>query len=278
MTTTEHPAQVDTPALSDSDWAQYAHALEQELHLLTYAISHDLRAPLRHIDGYTRRLQEQLQGSDHSESLKLADRLQTANNRLQRYVNSLLEYRHIGTVALRIQDIETQACLEGMLSCFGRYPSGKVWQATLAGTLPRIGSDEALFSQLCYQLIDNAYHYSAWAETPRLEIVGEVSGDRLLLSFADNGVGFDPERSQQLFQLFRSVHTAREVPYHGVGAGLALARRIAERLGATLSAASEPGRSAIFRVELPLQLELQAALPGRHHTAAQRQNGNWQQH
>ncbi|HKQ62235.1 MAG TPA: PAS domain S-box protein [Candidatus Polarisedimenticolaceae bacterium] len=233
--------------------AQRTAALEAanaELESFSYSVSHDLRAPLRAIDGFSRILL-----SDHAEALPgeaqdyLRD-VRSATQRMGELVDDLLAFSRLGRQALRGQLLEPEAlvrqCWEELRpQCAGRSVELEV------GELPACIADGSLLKQVWTNLLSNAVKYSAKRGDARIE-VGSAAGatpEECVYFVRDNGVGFDMRYAHKLFGVFQRLHRAEE--YEGTGVGLAVVQRVVQRHGGRAWAESAPDRGATFYFSLP---------------------------
>jgi light-regulated signal transduction histidine kinase (bacteriophytochrome) len=229
---------------------------EQEA--LARAVSHDLRAPLRAIDGYTRMVLEEegrlLTGEGRR---KLGASLEAAAQ-LSAQIDAVVEYLRTTVEASRFESVDMNAIAEealGRLRADGRLAGMEVEVAALP---PAFGDRDALRA-LWWHLLDNAAKFSAKVASPRIRVTFEQAEGGTVYAVADNGAGFDPRHAGKLFGLFKRLHYADE--FAGIGAGLALCRRIVELHGGRIGADAEPGKGATVHFNLPAK-EKQGATGG----------------
>ncbi|HYB98588.1 MAG TPA: ATP-binding protein [Candidatus Limnocylindrales bacterium] len=223
-------------------------AIARDLESFTYSVSHDLRAPLRSISGFTRLLLD-----EHAAALDDEGRqyLQAVNDRavtMDRLIDDLLAFARLGRQSLNKQPVETLALAREALkiACAG-LPESEV--VITLGDLPPCTADPALLRQVFVNLLSNAVKYSR-ARRPAAIEVGAAARDGAVVYFIrDNGIGFEMEYAQKIFGVFQRLHGASE--YEGTGVGLAIVRRIIERHGGKIWAESEPGAGATFYWKLP---------------------------
>jgi light-regulated signal transduction histidine kinase (bacteriophytochrome) len=220
----------------------------KELEAFSYSISHDLRAPFRHIVGYAELLREHqgatLTGSGARYLQTIIDSALSAGQ----LVDDLLHFSRLGRAQIvpawvnmaKLVD-ETRRSLE--IEQAGRAIDWRV------GELPQAWGDQALLRQVVLNLLSNAIKYSKGQTPAVIEISGEMLEGASRYTVGDNGAGFDMAYAGKLFGVFQRLHRAEE--YEGTGIGLALARRIVERHGGTISAQGEVGHGARFSFVLP---------------------------
>lgn len=216
-------------------------AANRELETFSYSVSHDLRAPLRAINGFTRILEEHAGDRLDTEGRRLLGRIASGALRMNILIDSLLEFARAGRAELRrsladTAEIAASAVAEVRLA----YPEAEV----SIGDLPSMRADADLLREVMVNLVDNAFKYSSKSSNPKVEIghLPDAQGGTIFVR--DNGAGFDPARTQDLYEPFRRLHSDAEFP--GTGIGLALCKRIIERHSGRLWAQSSPGKGATF--------------------------------
>jgi PAS domain S-box-containing protein len=226
-------------------------AKTKELESFAYSISHDLRAPLRAIDGFSRMIEE-----DHAEPLDVEGRrlltvVRENARRMGRLIDDLLAFSRAGRHELVKRRVDVghvvRSVLEEVLP-----ESERVRTEVRLGTLPPVQGDPSLLRQVFVNLLSNAVKFTATRPRPQIEITGRREQGRVVYDVSDNGVGFDMRYAGRLFGVFQRLH-GRE--FEGTGVGLALAERIVARHGGTIRAFSEPDRGARFTVSLPEEEE-----------------------
>jgi len=234
--------------------ARLQQALEHarlELEDFTYSVSHDLRASLRHVSAYLRIIDE-----DAGDLLDATNRghLHTAGDaarHMGRLIDGLMELSRLGRVALHPMAVPLGEVVAEARQLLAPELAQRSVQWHIAPDLPAVWGDAALLRQMLGQLLSNAIQFSPPA-TPAVVEIGWQAGDagQVVLWVRDQGVGFAPEQSAKLFRAFSRLHRATEFP--GIGMGLALARKIVERHGGSISVTAEPGAGCCVRLSLPL--------------------------
>ncbi|MGY0503953.1 ATP-binding protein [Luteimonas sp. e5] len=231
--------------------------VNRELEAFSYSVSHDLRAPLRHIAGFTEKLQDRL-GEDADERTRhYLDTIDASAKRMAALIDDLLVYSRLGRSALRLQPVdmqslvaETRALLDS--NAEAETPGRRIeWRIA---PLPIVVADENMMRQVWLNLLGNAVKYS----TPREHTLIEVDHQRLddgrhEFRIRDNGVGFDMAYAGKLFGVFQRMHKASE--FSGTGIGLASVQRVLLRHGGQISAESAPDQGSTFRFTLPAMLD-----------------------
>lgn len=212
---------------------------------LTQGLSHDLRAPLRAIDGFAGLLAQQ-PGLD-DEGRAQVQRIREAGARMGRLLDALQELVAASHARLRPQPVDLSMLADWAGAERQDAEPQRRGEIRVQPGLFMVG-DEHYLKRLMALLLDNAWKFSARGETVRVEVDGERDGDLLRLRMRDHGIGFDPRYADKLFQPFQRLHGAEEGA--GSGLGLAIAQTIAERHGGRIRAESQPGAGSVFHVEL----------------------------
>jgi signal transduction histidine kinase len=225
-------------------------AKNRELETFTYSVSHDLKAPLRGIDGYSRLLQE-----DHGDRLDEDGRrflasVRHATQQMGQLIDDLLAYSQLERRALTFAPLRPRAVFDALPIAYEDEIQAR--GAVLSVDLPDVAvrADANGLSQVLRNLIDNALKFTRGVNPPRIEVGGRVADGKYLLWVRDNGIGFDMKFVDRIFDIFQRLHRAEDYP--GTGIGLAIVRKALERMDGRVWAESRPGCGATFFVELPL--------------------------
>lgn len=223
-------------------------ASNKELESFSYSVSHDLRAPLRHIAGYTELLSE-LEGGRLSErGTRFLDNIADAASFAGTLVDNLLSFSQMGRSALRLSDVDLGALVASIREELAPDCEGREIEWRLL-PMPIIVADAAFLHMALRNLIDNAVKYSHTRERAVIEIGAEQHSGEVTVYVRDNGVGFDMQYADKLFGVFQRLHRMEE--FEGTGIGLASVRRIIERHDGRVWAESEPEQGATFYFTLP---------------------------
>ncbi|MGV8941090.1 MAG: sensor histidine kinase [Lysobacter sp.] len=221
----------------------------QELESFTYSVSHDLRAPLRHINGYARMLEED--GGDRldGELRRYLDEIGASARRMGRLIDDLLAFSRLGRQTVSRREVDMADLVGDALR--GIAADQPVAAMVSVGPLPVGHADPSLLKQVWINLLANALKYSGnLGADARIEVSGESDGTVTRYSVRDNGVGFDMRYVSKLFQVFQRLHLQDD--FEGTGVGLAIVQRIVSRHGGKVWAQGEPGKGATFTFELPV--------------------------
>ncbi|MDE1149766.1 MAG: ATP-binding protein [Azospirillaceae bacterium] len=219
----------------------------KELEAFSYSISHDLRAPFRHIAGYAELLGEE-EPDLKALSRHYLDGITAAALSAGQLVDDLLHFSQLGRTSLKMSRVDmTKIMVEIRRSLeTDERQKGVEWDI---GSLPPAWGDPTLVRQALFNLVENAVKYSRDSTPPRIRVWGQERSADVIYSVEDNGVGFDMNYANKLFQVFQRLH--RQEDYEGTGIGLALTKRIIDRHGGTLEAKGAVGQGATFSFTLP---------------------------
>lgn len=226
-------------------------AANKELESFSYSVSHDLRAPLRAIDGFSRILEEDYGEGLDDEARRLLRVVSDNAKRMGMLIDDLLAFSRLGRKELGWERLD-MAALAREASAEAIAPYGERTRLEI-GPLPAAWGDRALLRQVWANLLSNAAKYGARAPHPRIEVSGRTGNGEIVYTVRDNGVGFDMRHADKLFGVFQRLHAADEYP--GTGVGLAIVQRVVARHGGRVGASGEIGRGAEFWFTLPVKEE-----------------------
>ena len=220
-----------------------------ELESFSYSVSHDLRAPLRHITGFVSMLQAQSGARLDAEGRELLQSIANAADRMTKLIESLLTLSRTGRADLHRQRVPLDPLARSVQAELrGETRDRRIdWQIE---RLPEVEGDPDLLRQVLVNLMSNAVKYTRPRPVARIEIGSRQAPGEVILHVRDNGVGFDPRYLDKLFGVFQRLHRATE--FEGSGIGLATVRLIVQRHGGRVWAEGEPGKGATFHLALPV--------------------------
>lgn len=218
-----------------------------ELQQFAYVASHDLQTPLRSIAGFAQILRDSYGPSLDAEGQEYLDRIARGAQTMGQLIQGLLKYSRVESSAMPLTNTDLRA------------PAEEAWHRledaalTVGATIeidemPTVAVDQVQMSQCFQNLLENALKYRG-AEPPRILISSQVVGSDWVITVADNGIGIAEPHLQEIFEIFRRLHTAEEYP--GTGIGLGVCRRIIERHGGRIWVESQPGEGSAFKFALP---------------------------
>lgn len=235
-----------------SDLKAYTTRLEQsnrDLQEFAYVASHDLQEPLRKVLAFGDRLANKYGDVLDETGLDYLKRMQGASQRMQTLLNDLLSFSRVSTRAQPFTEVDLNTLAGEVLSDLENQIERSQGRVEI-GELPTIEADPTQMHQLLQNLIGNALKYHKDNISPTVQVLAQIKGGECQISVKDNGIGFDIQYLDRIFKPFQRLHNREE--YEGSGMGLAICRRIVERHGGKITAASTPGEGSTFIVTLPI--------------------------
>jgi signal transduction histidine kinase len=219
-------------------------AANKELDSFAYSVSHDLRAPLRAVDGFALMLEEDYARQLDDEGRRLIGVVRSSAQRMSHLIDDLLEFSRLGRKELARERIDmTQVAREVAAEIAPGSAAIEIAQ------LPAASGDRSLLRQVWVNLIGNAVKYSSKTQNSRVEVGARTEGPMTVYWVRDNGAGFDMKFAAKLFGVFQRLHRSEEFP--GTGVGLAIVQRVVTRHGGRIWAEAEPNKGACFYFTLP---------------------------
>ncbi len=225
-------------------------AANKDLDVFSHMVSHDLRAPLRHIASFVSLLQEQLGDSADALTLQYMGSIAKASKRMSLMIEGLLEYARLGRVTLASQPVPLGPLLQGVITHLQQENRDRAIDWEIDENLPVVQGDAMLLAQACGNLLSNSVKYTRPRDIAKITVGWKVNpmGGRTFY-VRDNGVGFDLEKAHNLFVMFQRQHHSMD--FEGTGTGLALAQRIIERHGGKIWAETGLDQGCTFYFTLP---------------------------
>lgn len=218
-------------------------AANKELEAFSYSVSHDLRAPLRSIDGFSLALLEDCSEKLNAEGKKHLQRIRAATQRMGALIDDLLNLSRVTRAAIFLEKIDLSAMAAEIFDGMAKLPSGLQAEIHVEEGLEAL-ADAHLLRIVLENLIGNALKFSSKRPLARIELGRTASNGNSAFYIRDNGAGFDPQYADRLFGAFQRLHAASEFP--GTGVGLATVQRIINRHGGRIWAESSAGKGATF--------------------------------
>ncbi len=221
----------------------------RELEAFSYSVSHDLKAPLRSLQGFSRALLEQYDGKFDEDADRWLHFIEDNANRMGGLIDDILGFSKVSRTELKMSLTNMRALAQEVFNeLLIHYPGKKVLFDL--GDLPDISADSIMLKQVWQNLISNALKYSSKQETIRIHITWKKEKKHIVYSVNDNGVGFDPKYSDKLFKVFQRLHSNEE--FEGTGVGLAIVNRIIQKHNGWIKASSKLGQGSKFTFALPI--------------------------
>ena len=227
-------------------------AANKELEAFAYSVSHDLRAPLRHVGGFSALLSSRAGDDLDAKSRHYLERISTSIAEMGKLIDDLLQFSRTGRAELKMERVDMDALVAEVLGPLRDETRDRdlEWRVS---PLPAVIGDQALLRQVWANLLGNAVKYTRGRSPARVEVGAEASDHSDVYFVRDNGVGFDMDYAHKLFGVFQRLHSSEE--FEGTGIGLANVQRIVSRLGGRVWAEGEMDDGATFFFSLPRRKE-----------------------
>jgi signal transduction histidine kinase len=219
-----------------------------ELEAFSYTVSHDLRAPLRTIQGYAEALRNDYGPSLDDEGRRFVSKISVAAERLDLMVQDVLAYSRVAKGQIQLQEVNISDLIQDVVESYPQLrEAGAI---TMREPFPKLWAHPAYLTQCISNLLGNAVKFVEPGQTPRVTIWAEDEprGKHARVWFEDNGIGIAPEHFKQIFEIFGRVHPTQK--YDGTGIGLAIVRKAVERMGGSVGLTSELGKGTRFWLSL----------------------------
>lgn len=227
-------------------------AANKELESFAYSVSHDLRAPLRHIDGFTNLLKSSLADKLNEDSLKYFHKIEDAGLRMSNMIDSLLKFSRLGRQSLQLTHVHLNVLFEQIIKNIEPDLQGRSVKFEISD-FPNIIADKQLLELAFINLISNAIKFTAKKEEAKIEIGKfEAGSDEIGIFIKDNGAGFDMAYADKLFGVFQRLHTQND--FAGTGIGLASVLQIVKKHNGNIWAEGKENEGATFFVKLKTNL------------------------
>jgi len=227
-------------------------AANKELEAFSYSVSHDLRTPLRAIDGFSRMLLEDYGSELDDEGKRLLNVVRDNTGRMSRLIDDILHFSRTGRAGMSFSEIDMEGMARAVIDELKPLVAGRKLHISL-GQLPGAQGDRAMLHQVFENLLSNAIKFTGRNEDAHIDIGGRIESGRAVYYVKDDGAGFDMQYADKLFGVFQRLHSVEE--FKGTGIGLAIAKRIIVRHGGTIWAESEVGKGATFYFSIPVNPE-----------------------
>jgi signal transduction histidine kinase len=224
-------------------------AKSQELETFAYSVAHDLKAPLRGIDGYSRLLLEDYAKSLDDQGRTFLQTIQDSTDEMSRLIDDLLVYSRLERRELKTDRIELTPMVRALVEEKKREGADHEVDFVVDVNGATVLADSSGLTQSLRNYLDNAIKFTRKVSAPRIEVGSRESPRSCLLWVRDNGIGFDMKYHDRIFDIFQRLNVAEDYP--GTGIGLAIVRKAMERMGGRAWAESEPGHGATFYLEIP---------------------------
>jgi two-component system, sensor histidine kinase and response regulator len=225
-------------------------AAYHDLESFSYSISHDLRAPLRSMDGFASILESEFAAQLGDEGRRILGIIRAGSQKMDELIVSLLEFSRAGRSELQFDRVDMTLLADAAASEVRALYTGPEPQIDI-GELPPVDADPVVIRQVWSNLIGNALKYSAKRATPKVSVSGRIENGEAVYQVEDNGAGFDMRYADKLFGVFQRLHRSED--FSGTGVGLAIVHRIIARHGGRIWAKGSPDAGACFQFALPVR-------------------------
>jgi PAS domain S-box-containing protein len=220
-----------------------------DLEAFSYSIAHDMRAPLRAMQGFATILSEDSKqlGVEARECIR---RIISAADRMDKLIQDVLDYSRVVRADLPLKAVDVERLLRGIVESYPQFqlPHGEI---VIEGIFPRVLANEAALTQCISNLLSNPIKFVAPGVIPRVRVWAERREGRVHLFFEDNGIGIKPEWQEKIFAIFQQLSKSSE----GTGIGLAIVKKAVHRMNGQVGVRSEPGKGSTFWLDLALAPE-----------------------
>ena len=230
------------------DRTEQLEVANKELEAFSYSVSHDLRAPLRHIGGFIDLLNKSNSNQLDTAGLRYLSIITESTKEMGNLIDALLTFSRLGRSELHLTSLNSIKTLNRVFKSFEEELAERKVEINI-GELPDIMGDENLIIQVWTNLVSNALKYSAKRENAVINIGSEITHGKTIFFIQDNGAGFDMKYKDKLFGVFQRLHKERD--FEGIGIGLANVNRIVMRHGGKCWAEGEVGKGATFFFSVP---------------------------
>lgn len=223
-------------------------ARNEDLEAFAHSVSHDLRAPLRAMHGFSQALLEDCSAGMDETAKDYARRIATASHRMDQLTQDLLTFSQVSRGEMALTPIDLDLVLRDAIGQLEADITTKRARVNLAGPFPRVYAHRATLEQALANLVSNGLKFVAPGQDPEIQIHADRNNGMVRVWVQDNGIGIDPAHHTRIFAVFERLHQADA--YAGTGIGLAIVRKAVERMGGKVGVESTPGAGSRFWIEL----------------------------
>jgi PAS domain S-box-containing protein len=218
-----------------------------ELETFSYSLSHDLRAPLRAMQGYAQLLLRSCGNKLGPQGVDYLKRITSSSERLDALVQDVLQYSRVARTPVELNPINLEKLVAEIIRDYP-YLQPPLAAIEIKKPLAAVSGHEAFLSQCVFNLLSNAVKFTRPGQTPQIRIWTDAHDKTVSVSFKDNGIGISPKDQRRIFGIFQRVHSADK--YEGTGVGLAIVQKAVERMGGVVGVESAPGQGSRFWLQL----------------------------
>jgi signal transduction histidine kinase len=218
-----------------------------DLEAFSYSVAHDMRAPLRGMEGFARLLLEEHAGRLDADAQEYLDRIASSAARMDLLIQDVLNYTRVLQTQTPLVWVDLDRLIHQLIGIYPQWQPPKA-DIRINGPFPPVTGHEGFLTQCISNLVGNAVKFVAPGTTPQVRIWAEYRNDHVLLCIQDNGIGIAPKDRERVFRMFERLNPSQQ--YEGTGIGLTIVRKAAERMGGRVGFESELGKGSTFWIEL----------------------------
>mgnify|MGYP000876397652 FL=1 len=224
-------------------------AKNKDLETFNYSVSHDLKAPLRAISGFSSLLENEYAHHLDETGSKYLRNIVDSTERMNMLIEDFLAYSKISKIDFSRSDFDLSKCLDSIEKDYANEISTRKIDISKELEVANFITDKEAMSMVLRNLIDNAIKFTSRQNEPRILVQSTCVNQHILITVSDNGIGFDMKYNDKIFEIFQRTHLPGEFP--GTGIGLALVKRAVEKLGGAIQTQSKEGEGSTFTLMLP---------------------------
>ncbi len=222
----------------------------EDLESFSYSVSHDLRAPLRSIDGFAQILMEDYADKLDHYGQHVVKTIIGSAAKMNDFINDILEFSKLSKEELMINELDMNLILAEMIEKLAGYEKDRKIQFKIQENLPSVWGDQSMITHVIENLLSNAIKYTRREKEAIIEITGKKENNFTQISISDNGIGFDMKYVNKIFGVF--TRGVNDDEFEGTGVGLAIVKRVVDKHGGKISVKSKPQKGSTFIVEFPI--------------------------
>lgn len=231
-------------------------AANKELEAFSYSVSHDLRAPLRAILGFSNILKDDYCRDLDDEGKRYMNKILDNTTKMQLLIDDLLEFSRVGRSTIKPADIKTKQLVKKIFEEVTENEKDRKFEFSVDESIPDIRGDRTLTTQMFNNIIGNAVKFTCKRDIADIRINYENDGRFHIISVKDNGAGFDEKHKHKIFEVFQRLHSGAEFP--GTGVGMSIVAKVAAMHGWIVDAESRIGEGAVFFIKIPVNSKMEA--------------------
>jgi PAS domain S-box-containing protein len=222
----------------------------KELEAFSYSVSHDLRSPLRAITGFADIVKNEYCKDIDPEGIRFINRIVDNSEKMKTLIEDLLEFSRVGRAQIRTVTVDLKTEAEKIFTDLAAAEGDRKFEFCVSEEIPKIQADRTLFLQMLENIISNAVKFTAKKDIAVIKINYEKADNFHIITFEDNGAGFEDKYKHKIFEVFQRLHTSEEFP--GTGVGMSIVAKVASKHGWKIDAEGVVGKGAEFILKIPI--------------------------